>query len=135
MLRDCSIDEVRGYIDQLLAHGLLQQTRRQLPGAATDRRGRGADENGRRGATISRWRGSGGQKRAARRRVRASKSNRGTASIGRLFERLRAMRLEIARARGVPPYVIFHDSTLRELARVKPKSLRELAGHLRHGRA
>ena len=38
------------------------------------------------------------------------------------------MRLEIARARGVPPYVIFHDSTLRELARVKPQSLDELAG-------
>src|SRR4029078_8212052 len=26
LLRDASIDEVRGYIDQLLAHGLLQQT-------------------------------------------------------------------------------------------------------------
>jgi ATP-dependent DNA helicase RecQ len=45
-----------------------------------------------------------------------------------LFERLRAMRLEIARARGVPPYVIFHDSTLRELARVKPKSVSQLEG-------
>ena len=30
------------------------------------------------------------------------------------------MRLRIARARGVPPYVIFHDTTLRELARLKP---------------
>ena len=29
------------------------------------------------------------------------------------------MRLEIARSRGVPPYVIFHDSTLRELARAQ----------------
>ena len=36
------------------------------------------------------------------------------------------MRLGIARARGVPPYVIFHDSTLRELARVKPRTLNEL---------
>jgi ATP-dependent DNA helicase RecQ len=38
------------------------------------------------------------------------------------------MRLEIARSRSVPPYVIFHDSTLRELARVKPRSLAELSG-------
>ena len=38
------------------------------------------------------------------------------------------MRLAIARARGVPPYVIFHDTTLRELARIKPRSLDELHG-------
>jgi ATP-dependent DNA helicase RecQ len=40
-----------------------------------------------------------------------------------LFERLRALRLEIARTRGVPPYVIFHDTTLREMARLKPTTL------------
>ena len=33
------------------------------------------------------------------------------------------MRLRLARDRGVPPYVIFHDTTLRELARVKPATL------------
>ena len=43
-----------------------------------------------------------------------------------LFERLRAVRLQIARERGVPPYVIFHDTTLRELARIKPTSLAAL---------
>ena len=40
-----------------------------------------------------------------------------------LFERLRAVRLEIARSRGVPPYVIFHDATLREMARLRPTSI------------
>ncbi len=40
-----------------------------------------------------------------------------------LFERLRTVRLEIARARGVPPYVIFHDTTLRDMARLKPTTL------------
>jgi ATP-dependent DNA helicase RecQ len=45
-----------------------------------------------------------------------------------LFERLRGVRLEIARSRGVPPYVVFHDTTLRELARVKPRSMAELRG-------
>ena len=43
-----------------------------------------------------------------------------------LFEKLRALRLELARGRGVPPYVIFHDQTLRELARVKPRANHEL---------
>src|SRR5262249_33540304 len=43
-----------------------------------------------------------------------------------LFEALRAFRLRIARERGVPPYVIFHDTTLRELARLKPATLEAL---------
>jgi ATP-dependent DNA helicase RecQ len=43
-----------------------------------------------------------------------------------LFERLRAVRLDVARARGVPPYVIFHDATLREMARLRPGSLQQL---------
>ena len=34
-----------------------------------------------------------------------------------------AVRLEIARSRGVPPYVIFHDATLREMARLRPTSI------------
>ena len=37
-----------------------------------------------------------------------------------LFERLRAMRAEIARARNVPAYVVCHDSTLRSMAALKP---------------
>ena len=43
-----------------------------------------------------------------------------------LFDELRALRLDIARDRGVPPYVIFHDTTLRELARLKPSTRGEL---------
>ncbi len=38
-----------------------------------------------------------------------------------LFDRLRARRMELARAQGVPPYVIFHDSTLAEMARRRPR--------------
>ena len=44
----------------------------------------------------------------------------------RLWQGLRAKRLELARAQGVPPYVIFHDSTLLELVRRRPRSLVEL---------
>ncbi|MBT8341228.1 MAG: DNA helicase RecQ [Desulfatitalea sp.] len=37
-----------------------------------------------------------------------------------LFERLRKVRLKIAKADSVPPYVVFHDKTLREMAVRKP---------------
>ena len=43
-----------------------------------------------------------------------------------LFEALRARSRELAEAAGVPPYVVFHDSTLREIARARPGSLGEL---------
>ncbi len=44
-----------------------------------------------------------------------------------LFEALRAKRMEIARAQNVPPYVIFHDKTLIELAAARPASVGEMA--------
>ncbi|KQT44267.1 ATP-dependent DNA helicase RecQ [Devosia sp. Leaf420] len=37
-----------------------------------------------------------------------------------LFEALRAERLRIAKSQGVPPYVIFHDATLKAMAMAKP---------------
>ena len=45
-----------------------------------------------------------------------------------LFERLRALRRELAVEAGLPPYVIFHDSTLRAMAANRPRSLEEMAG-------
>ena len=39
-----------------------------------------------------------------------------------LFEMLRAHRMQLARERAVPPYVIFHDSTLQEMARQRPQN-------------
>ena len=44
-----------------------------------------------------------------------------------LFEALRARRRELAAEASVPPYVIFHDSTLREMAAAKPDSLQALS--------
>jgi ATP-dependent DNA helicase RecQ len=45
-----------------------------------------------------------------------------------LFADLKATRLELAREQNVPPYVIFHDRTLRELAIHKPNSLFAMSG-------
>jgi len=43
-----------------------------------------------------------------------------------LFEALRAKRRALAEAVGVPPYVIFHDATLREMALTKPTNIHAL---------
>ncbi|MEP9358849.1 DNA helicase RecQ [Sphingomonas sp. KR3-1] len=43
-----------------------------------------------------------------------------------LFEALRAKRREIAQETGLPPYVIFHDSVLRDMALLKPGSIAAL---------
>ncbi len=48
-----------------------------------------------------------------------------------LFDALRLWRTETAKARGVPPYIIFHDRTLAEIARERPattEALREITG-------
>jgi ATP-dependent DNA helicase RecQ len=44
-----------------------------------------------------------------------------------LFEALRAKRRELAMEAGLPPYVIFHDATLREMASAKPITLAALS--------
>jgi ATP-dependent DNA helicase RecQ len=44
-----------------------------------------------------------------------------------LFGALREKRTEIARTQNVPPYVIFHDRTLIELAATRPRSRREMS--------
>ncbi len=43
-----------------------------------------------------------------------------------LFDALRLWRSSEAKGQGVPPYVIFHDATLREIAAVRPGSLDDL---------
>ena len=43
------------------------------------------------------------------------------------YAALKAWRSEVARARNLPAYVVFHDSTLVDMARVAPRSLNELA--------
>jgi len=44
-----------------------------------------------------------------------------------LFEALRACRRDLAREAGVPPYVVFHDSTLREMAELRPTTVQALS--------
>jgi ATP-dependent DNA helicase RecQ len=67
--------------------------------------------------------------------VPEARRGRGAAAAGappafdeRLFERLRALRRRLAAERGVPPYLIFGDRTLQELAAAKPTHPDRLLG-------
>ena len=44
----------------------------------------------------------------------------------KLFEKLRQLRLDLSKKLGVPPFVIFHDTTLTEMADLRPTNRREL---------
>ncbi len=125
LLPDASVAEVRGYIEQLTGRGLLQQVGEEYPVLALTADGVALlkDADSVSDLTLARQRPP--------RRDKARTQSRAEAESWRdvdrdLFERLRAVRLAIARARNVPPYVIFHDATLREMARLRPSTLDEL---------
>jgi ATP-dependent DNA helicase RecQ len=60
-------------------------------------------------------------------RKRRSRREREQGPADPLFEALREARRALAAEARVPPYVVFHDSTLREIAALRPATLRELA--------
>jgi ATP-dependent DNA helicase RecQ len=127
LLKDAPSPEVRGYIEQLIAHGFLRQTDDAFPVVALTERGVELMKNPASQPDLALAR----QRRPIKGRVqkRSRIESESWQDVDRdLFERLRSVRLEIARARGVPPYVIFHDTTLREMARIRPKTVEELHG-------
>jgi ATP-dependent DNA helicase RecQ len=127
LLRDASVPEVRGYIEQLLGQGLLRQTEDEFPVIALTGRGVGLLRNADSVPDLALAR----QRRPVKDRLpkRSRIESESWQDVDReLFERLRERRLEIARSRGVPPYVIFHDTTLREMARLRPRTIDALRG-------
>ncbi len=65
-------------------------------------------------------------------KTRGPETSEGTASAiahegQELFDALRALRKRLADAQGMPPYVIFHDATLREIAARRPVTLGQFA--------
>jgi ATP-dependent DNA helicase RecQ len=126
LLKDMSVPEVRGYIEQLSGNGLLRQSDGEFPVLELTEPGVVLlkDPASQPGLVLARQRQP--SKDRAPRRARGVEAETWQDVDRELFERLRAVRLEIARTRGVPPYVIFHDTTLRDMARIKPTSLDEL---------
>ena len=120
-----SVAEVRGYIEQLTGLGLLQQVGEAYPVLALTADGVTLlkDPAAVPGLTLARQRPPRKDRARTQSRVEAESWQ----DVDReLFDRLRAVRLDIARSRNVPPYVIFHDATLREMARLRPTSIAEL---------
>ena len=125
LLPDASVAELRGYIEQMIGAGLLQQTDDAYPVLGLTAAGVALlkDEAASPGLTLARQRTP--HKDAPR--VRSKAEAESWEGVDRsLFERLRAVRLDVARSRGVPPYVIFHDATLREMARLRPDTIQQL---------
>ena len=122
LLPDASVVEIRGYIEQLTALGLLLQTDDAYPVIKLTARGIELLKNDTSVPALKLARQRPPRKDAPRTRSRVEAES--WQDVDRdLFDRLRTVRLEIARSRGVPPYVIFHDATLREMARLRPQSI------------
>jgi ATP-dependent DNA helicase RecQ len=113
---------VRGFIEQLVAEGLLLRDGDPYPVLRLTTAGAQLLK-GERSCALYR------EVQPPRSKVRAR--GREVATLGvdpELFDVLRAVRLRLARGRGVPPYVVFHDTTLREMAERRPSTLEDLHG-------
>jgi ATP-dependent DNA helicase RecQ len=124
----------RDLIDQLLFEGLLREhpnDGRPLIGLGETDDVRAVYRGERRVSarkvlTSTRSEGNG---RSARSRKRRDGDNPAVdATDAALFAALRAWRRERASEQHVPPYVIFHDATLADIARKRPKNLDDLKG-------
>jgi ATP-dependent DNA helicase RecQ len=113
---------LRGFIEQLIGDGLLVRdgdpypVLRLTPAGASFLRGSGS-------CALYRERQP---KRPKRKAGFATRDVVGGPVDEDLFEALRAVRLGIARERGVPSYVIFHDTTLRDMVQRRPQTIDDL---------
>jgi ATP-dependent DNA helicase RecQ len=126
LLGESSADELRGYVDQLVARGFLRLTDDAYPVLRLTAEGLALLKDPEAAGDLALAR----QRKPIRDRVPARSRAEVDSWDGvdrELFDRLRALRLTVARARHVPPYVVFHDTTLRELARSRPTTIEGLS--------
>ena len=125
LLKDESASGVRGYIEQLVAEGFLTREGDPYPVLRVTSAG-AALLRGQSDCTLYRE----VRPVAAQRRRRGGSAQGGphvSADVDRdLFDLLRNLRLRLARERGVPPYVIFHDTTLRDMVQRRPRTIDDL---------
>jgi ATP-dependent DNA helicase RecQ len=127
LLKGHSRHDLREWVYQLIAQDFLTQTHDEYPVLRLGARAREVL----RGIAEVKLRQPAIRKRDAV--PSAARSSRAAVDEGgpydrELFQALRAWRRDEAQERGVPPYVIFSDRTLREVARVRPASRYELRG-------
>ncbi|MFP5247088.1 MAG: DNA helicase RecQ [Thermoanaerobaculia bacterium] len=125
LLKGASRHDVREWVYQLIAQDYLLQTTDEYPVLRLGSRARDVL----RGYAEVKLRQPAVRKKDAPATPQARRAVVDDGPYDReLFQALRAWRRDEAQERGVPPYVIFSDKTLRELARVRPSTLYELRG-------
>jgi ATP-dependent DNA helicase RecQ len=132
VLKERDEDWIVRLLRRCVTAGWVTFSGRELPLAVLTREGREV-MLGRRPARLllppERWERAAPDR--ARRPSPAPPPESMDAEAARLFERLRAWRLELARKDGVPPYVIATDRSLREIASRRPRTREDLL--LAHG--
>lgn len=122
-----SVDEWRSVARALLHQGLIEETQDGYPVLSLNAQSRPVlrEELAVHIAAAAKpklVRAAGAANRSS-----ANGSGNSAEAGGELFERLRALRKRLADEHGVPPYVVFHDATLREMAARRPLTLNEFA--------
>ena len=110
-------EELRQLVELLLDRGLLAKDGRTVPDPLSDRRRVEASWSGGSGCSS---RGPSAAPRAVSRLTR----RREIEYDRELFEKLRLLRKELADERRVPPYVIFGDASLQQMAGYLPQNAR-----------
>src|SRR3954447_12984655 len=122
LLKEEAPTAIRGYIEQLVGDGLLLRDGDPYPVLRLTATGT-ALLRGDGDCTLDREI----RPPSTRQRSRTVVSGSATSAVDAdLFDVLRIVRLRVARERGVPPYVIFHDTTLRDMVQRRPKTLDDL---------
>jgi len=121
LLREHTTSEVRGWIDQLVGQGHLLVAGDRYPILMLSRTGVEILKKTREVTLFA------PPAKPARKEGRRSvePEDEGLPVDSALFESLRELRRTLARERGVPPYLIFNDRTLVQLAAKKPKTPEE----------
>lgn len=120
-------DRIASWVHQLMDLGLLEVTGTQYPVVSLTESGSAALEQGSEIVLV--------ENVALLVPAKSKRANSRVVSIPNvdhaLFERLREWRREVAAARAVPAYVVFHDATLMRIAAARPSTaegLRNLSG-------
>ncbi len=108
--------ELRDWIYQLMGHGLLEQDGDRYPVLKLTDAARRVLRGEEKVRLVQ----------IARKQARRRADDSWIGVDESLFESLRKFRRELAAARGVPPYIILGDRSLREVARLRPNSLAQL---------
>lgn len=112
---------IREAIARYVADGYLLREGGQYPTIAVTEKGKAVIAGNADVYGIS----IGGQKAVAHAATR--KKSRTKEKRSPLFETLRVLRLQIAEEEGVPPFVVFTDAALEDMAQKQPKTMEEMA--------